>query len=84
VDAVQTLEGEVRELIRRSGLDPLRDESAVRRLVRDAVADYDERSMSGGLPVLADVGAASKALWDSVIGYGPLQQYLDDPSVEEV
>ena len=45
VDAVRTLEGEVRELIRRSGLDPARDEGEVRRLVREAVADYDERSM---------------------------------------
>ena len=45
MDAVQTLEGEVRELIRRSGLDPARDEGEVRRLVREAVADYDERSL---------------------------------------
>ena len=84
MDAVQTLEGEVRELIRRSGLDPLRDEPAVRRLVRDAVTDYDERSMHGGLPVLVDLDATSKSLWDSVVGYGPLQQYFDDPSVEEI
>jgi pilus assembly protein CpaF len=84
VDAVRTLEGEVRELIRRSGLDPLRDEPAVRQLVHEAVTDYDERSMHGGLPVLADLGATSKALWDSVVGYGPLQQYFDDPTIEEI
>jgi pilus assembly protein CpaF len=84
VDAVRTLEGEVRELIRRSGLDPQRDEGAVRRLVRDAVTDYDSRSMHGGLPVLSDLDAASKAVWDTVAGYGPLQQYFDDPSVEEI
>ena len=84
VDVTETLEGEVRELIRRSGLDPLRDEPAVRRLVEEAVSDYDERSMHGGLPVLADLGATSKAVWDSVIGYGPLQQYFDDPSIEEI
>ncbi len=84
MDAVRTLEGEVRELIRRSGLDPARDEVAVRRLVRDAVSDYDERSMHGGLPVLTDVDAASRAVWDTVAGFGPLQQYLDDPSIEEV
>ena len=84
MDAVQTLEGEVRELIRRSGLDPSRDEPAVRRLLRDAVSDYDERSMHGGMPVLDDLDATSKALWDSVAGYGPLQQYFDDPTVEEI
>jgi pilus assembly protein CpaF len=84
VDAVQTLEGEVRELIRRSGLDPQRDEGAVRRLVQEAVADYDERSVHGGMQVLSDPTATSKALWDSVVGYGPLQQYFDDPSIEEI
>ncbi len=84
MDAVRTLEGEVRELIRRSGLDPQRDEPAVRRLVHEAVSDYDERSMHGGMPVLADLDATSKALWDSVVGYGPLQQYFDDPMIEEI
>ena len=84
VDAVRTLEHEVRELIRRSGLDPARDEVKVRRLVQDAVTDYDERSMHGGMPLLADLAAASKALWDTVAGYGPLQQYFDDPTVEEI
>ncbi|GGL28533.1 CpaF family protein [Phycicoccus endophyticus] len=84
MDAVRTLEVEVRELIRRSGLDPARDETAVRRLVREAVTDYDERSMHGGLPVLPDVDAASKSLWDSVAGFGLLQQYFDDPTVEEI
>ena len=84
MDAVRTLEGEVRELIRRSGLDPARDEGEVRRLVREAVTDYDERSLLGGMPVLTDVDAASRAVWDTVAGYGPLQQYFDDPSVEEI
>jgi pilus assembly protein CpaF len=84
VDAVRTLEGEVRELIRRSGLDPARDEPQVRRLVRDAVVDYEERSMHGGMAVLVDTEAAAKAVWDSVAGFGPLQQYFDDPEVEEI
>jgi pilus assembly protein CpaF len=84
VEAVRTLENEVRELIRRSGLDPAREPVAVQRLVRDAVADYDERSIHGGMPLLEDVDTAAKAVWDTVAGFGPLQQYLDDPSVEEI
>ncbi|MGL5930464.1 MAG: CpaF family protein [Dermatophilaceae bacterium] len=84
MDAARALEGEVRELIRRSGLDPARDEPQVRRLVRDAVTDYEERSMHGGMPVLADTDAAAKAVWDTVAGFGPLQQYFDDPEVEEI
>lgn len=84
MDGVRHVEGEVRELIRRSGLDPARSRALVDRLVRDAVSDYDERSVHGGLPALADVGAAVKTVMDAVAGYGPLQRYLDDPEVEEI
>lgn len=84
MDAVRTVEAEVRELIRRSGLDPAREPQAVQRLVRDAVADYDQRSMHGGMPVLSDVDKAEKSVWDTVAGFGPLQPYFDDPTVEEI
>ncbi len=84
VDAVTIVEGEVRELIRRRGVDPSRDVVDVRRLVEEAVADYDARSLSGGLPPLADPNAMVKTVLDVVAGLGPLQQYLDDPRVEEV
>jgi pilus assembly protein CpaF len=84
VDAVATVESEVRELIRRSGLDPARDTRELDRLVREAVADYDERSLHGGLPSLANVEDAVKSVLDAVAGYGPLQPYFDDPEVEEI
>lgn len=84
MESSPTLEGEVKELIRRSGLDPDRDAVAVQRLVRQAVDDWDERALVGGLPVLADTASVAKSLWDSVAGYGPLQRYFDDPEVEEI
>ena len=84
MDAVATVESEVRELIRRTGLDPARDVRELDRLVRDAVADYDERSLHGGLPALASVEDAVKSVLDAVAGYGPLQPYFDDPEVEEI
>ncbi|GAB3065410.1 CpaF family protein [Pedococcus soli] len=84
MDAVLTVESEVRELIRRSGLDPARDTKELTRLVRDAVADYDERSLHGGLPSLPNVEDAVKSVIDAVAGFGPLQQYFDDPEVEEI
>ena len=84
MDAVMTVESEVRELIRRSGLDPARDTKGLDRLVRDAVADYDERSLHGGLPTLPDVEDAVKSVIDAVAGFGPLQPYFDDPQVEEI
>jgi len=84
MDAVAQIEFEVRELVRRSGVDPVREGSAVRRLVDQVVNDYDERSLSGGLPVLTAPGLAARHVWDAVAGFGPLQRYLDDPSVEEI
>ncbi|MDN5789675.1 MAG: CpaF family protein, partial [Micrococcales bacterium] len=81
---VRQVEGEVRELIRRSGLDPSRDRVEVRRLIQDAVRDYDERSLHGGLPALGDPGNAVSSILSVVAGYGPLQQYFDDPTVEEI
>ena len=82
--AVHHVEGEVRELIRRTGLDPSQDPRGVRRLVQDAVQDYDERSLHGGLPQLGDIRAAVHSILAVVAGYGPLQQYFDDPTVEEI
>lgn len=83
-EAVAHVEDEVRELIRRSGIDPTKDQAEMRRLVTDAVQDYDERSLHGGLPVLGDPGAAVRSILSMVAGYGPLQQYFDDPTVEEI
>ena len=82
--AVRQVEGEVRELIRRSGLDPATAGPAVRRLVEDVVADYDQRSLHGGMPSLGDPRSATDTVLAVVAGYGPLQQYFDDPSVEEI
>jgi pilus assembly protein CpaF len=79
-----TVEAEVRELVRRRGLDPVADRTAVRRLVEDVVADYDDRSLTSSLPPLADGPSAARAVYDAVAGFGPLQRHLDDPSVEEV
>jgi pilus assembly protein CpaF len=84
MDAVGIVADEVRELIRRRGVDPGNDVVGVRRLVENAVADYDERSLDGALPPLPDVGAAVKRILDDVAGFGPLQAYLDDPAVEEI
>jgi pilus assembly protein CpaF len=84
MDAVDVVEAEVRELVRRRGLDPLVDAHAVRALVAEVLADYDERSLSGTLPPLTDPAAVAQRVHDVVAGFGPLQRYLDDPDVEEL
>lgn len=84
MDGVAILEGEVRELIRRRGVDPVRDRAGVVALVNAAMADYDERSVLGSVPPLGDAASAHKAVVDAVAGLGPLQRYLDDDEVEEI
>jgi len=84
VNAIAVVEDEVRELVRRRGLDPVADPGAVRRLVDEVISDYDERSVSGTLPRLLDARDAARAVFDAVAGFGPLQKYLDDPTVEEI
>ncbi|MFC7402826.1 CpaF family protein [Citricoccus sp. GCM10030269] len=84
MDAVRILEDEVRELIRQRGMDPQREADDVRRLVRDATADYDARSLIGSLPLLSDRDDAVRTVFDSVAGFGVLQPLLDDDSVEEI
>jgi pilus assembly protein CpaF len=84
VDAVAIVEDEVRELVRRGGLDPVRDPGTMRRLVEAAVADYDERSLTGGFPPVPDASGAVRSVMDAVAGFGPLQRYLDDPEIEEL
>jgi pilus assembly protein CpaF len=84
MDAVTVVEDEVRELVRRRALDPVVDGAAIRRLVDDVVADYEERTLTSALPSLVDPRAAARQVYDAVAGFGPLQAYLDDPSVEEI
>ena len=81
MSAVDTVE---RELVRRRGLDPVSDRTAVRRLVDEVVADYDERSLTSALPPLSDLRQATRTVYDPVAGFGPLQRHLDAPTVEEI
>jgi len=88
LSAVDTLELEVRDLVRRRGINPYADQLEVRRLVDEVVdevvADYDERSLSSALPQLADVRQAAGGVYDAVAGLRPLQSQLYDPTVQEI
>ena len=83
-EAVSAIEGEVRDLIKKRGVDPMRDVDAVRGLVDEALRAWDERALVGAVAPVTDRGAAAKTVLDSVSGFGPLQRYLDDPEIEEV
>ncbi len=82
---VSMLEQEVRELVRRRGIDPSREgASGVSVLVEEVLTDYATRSQSSNLPRLADRGAVHKAVLNRVVGLGPLQSFMEDPEVEEI
>jgi len=78
------VEGEVRELVRRRGIDPVAEPIAVTRLIEEVVSDYLDRAVTSQLPPLGDAAPVSRAVLDAVAGFGPLQPFLDDPTIEEI
>ncbi|MDX2340867.1 Flp pilus assembly complex ATPase component TadA [Micrococcus sp. M4NT] len=84
MDAVRILEDEVREVVRRQGVDPQREGERVRLLIHEAVSDYESRSLVSSLPPLDNAGQARQDLYDCIAGLGPLQRLMDDPGVEEI
>ena len=81
---VEQLDQRVREQVRRQGVDPQRDAPVVRRIAETVVRDHDERSLTGVVAALPDAAAVVGELVARVSGFGPLQPFLDDPTVEEI
>ncbi len=81
---VESLDAQVRDHVRREGVDPQRDARLVRRIAEGVVRDHDERSLSGVVAPVPDVDSVVGELVARVSGFGPLQPFLDDPSVEEI
>jgi pilus assembly protein CpaF len=81
--AVSAITDRVRERVRSERLDLLRDPEAAERLVREELRVYAERSLAGSLPRIADEAHAFGQVLAGLTGYGPLQPFFDDPTVEE-
>ena len=75
---------QVRERVRRDGVDLGSDRDLVNRYVRDEVRRYSERALGGVLPLLADEASATRQIVASLTGFGAIQPYLDDESIEEI
>lgn len=84
VTATEHIHDEVRELIRRRGLDPVVDRRAARQLIDEVVTHYEERVATSSLPPLLDRDGVTRYVYDTLAGYGPLQRFLDDPEIEEI
>src|SRR5690349_7142220 len=83
-ELVEELDQHVRELVRQEAVDPQRDAALVRRIAESVVRDHDDRSLTGVVAPVPDVDSMVGELVARVSGFGPLQPFLDDPTVEEV
>jgi pilus assembly protein CpaF len=74
----------VRERLRAERADPARDPEFAAQVARTEVRRHNDFALARGLPPVDDEAACVREVLASVSGYGPLQPYLDDPTVEEL
>lgn len=74
----------VRERLRADGIDPTLDRAAGERAARAEVRRHNDAALARGGATIDDEDACVREVLAAVAGYGPLQPYLDDPSIEEV
>lgn len=93
--AVALITQQVRERVRRDGVDHLAvdhagvdhagvDHTVVGRYVREEVQRYSERALGGSVPLLLDEHQAAREILASITGFGALQPFFDDPDIEEI
>ncbi len=82
--ATEHIHDEVRELIRRRGVDPISDQRSTRALIDEVIGHYEERVPTSSLPPLMDRPGTARFVFDSLAGFGPLQRFLDDREIEEI
>ncbi|WP_191907887.1 hypothetical protein [Nocardioides cynanchi] len=83
-ELVESLDLRLREAVRHEGVDPQREAVVVRRLAEQVVRAHDDRSLTGAVAPVSDVDSVVGELVARVSGFGPLQPFLDDPTVEEI
>ena len=70
--------------MRHRSLDPHEDQHAVRGLIDEHLNDYEQRRTRISLPDLGDRESVIQRLHDEICGFGVIQPFLDDESVEEI
>lgn len=74
----------VRERLRAERTDPSRDPELAAQIVRAEVRRHNDFALARGLHPVDDESSCVREVLAAVGGYGPLQAYLDDPTVEEL
>lgn len=74
----------MRERLRTERADPARHPDLAARIAYAEVRRHNDFALARGLVPVEDEAACVRDVLAAVTGYGPLQPYLDDPSIEEV
>lgn len=74
----------VRERLLAEEADLLRDPESAARVARSEVRRHNDFALARGLAPVDDEAGCVREVLAQVTGFGPLQPYLDDPTVEEV
>ena len=80
----QAIEERVRATIRHRGIDPRRDTAFLETIVGETLTTFNDESVRGEHAALADTESVRSHLISQLSGYGPLQEFFDDPQVEEI
>jgi pilus assembly protein CpaF len=82
-EAVAIIAEHVRERVRREGANSS-DRATIDAYVHDEVRRYSERALGGSAPLLKDEADATRQVVAKLTGFGPLQSFFDDPTIEEI
>lgn len=83
-DPVRTIADRVRTRVLREGVDLAADGAVAARYATEEVRRYSERALGGTHAQLGDEPGTARDVVAAITGYGPLQPYFDDPTVEEI
>ncbi|MBD7956716.1 CpaF family protein [Microbacterium sp. Sa4CUA7] len=74
----------VRDRLRAEQIDPARVAEVAADIALAEVRRHNDFALARGLVTVDDEGACVRDVLAAVSGYGPLQPYFDDPTVEEI
>lgn len=83
-DPVRTIAERVRTRVLRDGVDLMADGTVAARYADEEVRRYSERALAGAHAQLGDEVGTAREVVASITGYGPLQPFFDDPTIEEI
>ncbi|MDP1878669.1 MAG: ATPase, T2SS/T4P/T4SS family [Actinomycetota bacterium] len=84
MDVLAAVEDRVRDGVRSRGIDPISEPDLVRELVDMTVASVLAEWSADDDAQPTDASDLKQHAFSAVAGFGPLQQYFDDPEIEEL